>query len=181
MSTNSRLQELLQAGELHEWSSPLLPVKAKLRRFLVTSDIRAALDADPWPASIFESKAKAAERRVSTHTFINAFIEGQNMTVGVGKDDADLKCLSPMQRVPSWRVVEMRPEHGKRWTRVLGEFAEENVFVALMLIARDRVRNWDKVAGSVDAEWMKLFPGEQPVIFPSAPAAKDFGKSFSDV
>lgn len=104
------------------------------------------------------------------------------MTVGAGKDDADLKCLSPMPRVPSWRVVEMRPSQGGRWTRVLGQLADRDVFVALHVIGRDRIRkNWDKVAGSVDAEWLRLFAGDQPLVFIDAPTAKDYGRNFSDV
>lgn len=180
MSTIERLQELVAAKTLEEWSSPLLPVKVRKRMFLVTDAVRADLDRDPWPAHLLERSRTAAERRVRTHTLINQFIEGQNLTVGAGKDDADLKCLSPMERVPSWRVVEFRASHGSRLTRVLGEYAAPDVFVALKVIPRRLIRDWDKLAGTVDAEWLALFEKHPPLVWKSAPKANDLGSNFSD-
>lgn len=180
MSTIERLQALVAAGTLTEWSSQLLPVKVQKRMFLVTDAVKEVLDADPWPALFLERRGTTTERRVRTHTLINQFVEGQNLTVGAGKDDADLKCLSPMERVPSWRVVEFRASHGNRLTRVLGEFAAQDSFVALKVLPRRLIRDWNKVAGSVDAEWLRLFPGEPPLIWNAAPKANDLGSNFSD-
>lgn len=180
MSTTERLQELVAAGTLREWSSPLLPVKVQRRMFLVTDAVRSELDADPWPSLFLERPGLARERRVRTHALINQFVEGQNLTVGAGKDDADLKCLSPMERVPTWRVVEFRASLGNRLTRVLGEFAAPDTFVALKIRPRRLIHDWNRLAGSVDAEWLCLFGGEPPLVWNAAPKAKDIGSNFSD-
>ncbi len=147
----------------------------------MTEEVKAVLDANPWSASLFESARGAADRRIRTHTLINQFIEGQNLTVGSGKDDADLKCLSPMPRVPSWRIVEMRASQGSRLTRVLGALPEPDSFVALKVLPRRLIGNWDKVAGAVDAKWIDLFGTEPPLVWNAAPQAQDYGKNFSDL
>jgi len=181
MSTSERLEELVGDGRLQEWSSSLQAVRARKRRFLVKPDLALRLDQDPWPKSGFEGSANAMDRRIRTHTIINQFVEGQSLTVGIGRDDSDLKCLQPMERVPTWRIWEFRPWQEKRTTRVLGAFAERDVFVAIEFVARSSIRDWNRLAGTVDSEWIKLFGAERPLEWQSAPNHREVGSNFSYV
>lgn len=139
------------------------------------------MNADPWPHHILETEGGAADRRARSHALATQFIEGQNLTFGSNRQDVDVKALKPCVRVPDWRVFALRPSHGLRLTRLMGEFAAPDVFVALSLVPRKLIGNWDKEAGHVDAGWLKLFEGHQPLHWKNCPSKELVGSNYSYV
>lgn len=181
MSTIARLDALVLSGDLHDWSSPLGEPTARLRRFIVTNEVKTELEKTPWAGGLFESDAQAEERRVRVHAMINQFVQGDNLTFGKLHQDADLKALKPMERVPDWRIFALRPWKSARLTRILGEFAAKDVFVALAIAPRQILGDWNKLMGRADATWLRLFPNYPPMTFEHAPTSADIGSNYDDL
>ncbi|MDE2514437.1 MAG: hypothetical protein KGL12_00285 [Rhodospirillales bacterium] len=126
---------------------------------LVAAELtRVLFGGDPAPAD--------AVRIGQLRRDLDRFIEGGRVTIRDGlyrSDPAYMARLDP----PGGEIWEIRSVDPRPGLRVFGRFAEEDIFVALLLRTRKQLGGkndpaWQEVVRHCKAEWRQLFPGHEP-------------------
>lgn len=125
---------------------------APVRRMLYLSEGVYDLLTREWPT------AKEVERWAKLEAFLSHFVEGGLI------DSKYMKALNK----PARHVWEIRSRRPRPSLRVLGRFADVDVFVATNVAVRDELggmgtREWRNVIVECSRIWRQLFPSYQPI------------------
>jgi hypothetical protein len=137
---------------------PLLPGVALLRELFVSEEINRAVCL-PWPST------PIGRRHARMRTYLDAWTEGRLITV------ADHPYNKPrdtfMARIDpgSDEVFDIRCRYPKPGIRVLGLFADCDLFIALTTTGHENLitgRDWRDEREACKAAWRRLFPTYHP-------------------
>jgi len=148
MSIAQTIQKRVSEHELYALA--ILPKGAeRLRKMFITADLHQAIS-NPQPHEV------AMFARLESDLAV--FVTSPSIDMGY------LKLLKPLRNAV-WEIKSPRPSPG---LRVLGLFADRNVFIAMQHYRRVDLgkfgsREWRNAIELARASWRKLFPtGEQP-------------------
>ena len=165
MSISAQINALVTEGRLHH-IEPLDPSLAIERVMVVTDDIRALLEG-PWSSDSLERRA------YRLRADLEHFVRGQTIALSMTPHQhktAYMGLLAPPEG-GFWDIRSRDPQPG---LRVLGHFAETNLFVAMTWHPRSVVLdghpplggrhdlNWELAKLQCEDMWKALLPGHQP-------------------
>lgn len=157
MSIRDEISEQLAEGRL--FLLPPLFAGMRTERTILASLEVHDIAQPPWP------ETWEGERHAEVRAYLDAFTEGR--LISIAEEPYDKHRTAFLARVdpPTDEVWDIRcidPEPGMR---VLGCFAETDIFVALIGNYRENLtdaRDWRDEIELTKAEWRKLFPTYRP-------------------
>lgn len=135
---------------------------------VVSDEVRQLIDG-PWPSDAMERRAYRL--RADLESFVRGQVVALSLTPYAHKS-AYMGLLAPT-RDAFWDIRSRDPKPG---LRVIGHFAEPDVFVALVWRPRSVVfegrlplgdvegPNWDAAKSECREQWKALFPNHTPLI-----------------
>jgi hypothetical protein len=138
---------------------PLLPGVAVMRELFISEEINRVAH-PPWPSTTI------GKRHTRMRTYLDAWTEGRLITV------ADHPYNKPrgtfMARIDPGvdEVFDIRCRYPKPGIRVLGLFADCDLFIALTTTGHENLttgRDWRDEREACKAAWRRLFPTYQPL------------------
>jgi len=142
------------------WHDPAFPGAESKRFMLLTAEIREAI-AGPW-------ESVAEERKLSElRGHLDAFVEGRRISVAPDpyrkEKTAYIARVDPVEK-EIWDIRKTDPNPG---IRVLGSFAETNVFVSLAWEYRSQLDGpggplWEAFIQRAEHAWKRLFQTLKP-------------------
>lgn len=127
---------------------PLFPGDPMIRALYLT----------PSVCSLLEGHTKAEAKKGSIQSIMDQFVSGRVVSVGHNR-----KCHMSLLKPQRDGIWDMRVATPLPAIRIFGQFAEQDVFIALSweyrgLLGRAISRPWKTEIRRCKAEWRKLFP-----------------------
>lgn len=156
------LSERVQSGHLVLWQ-PQFPGDPCERTLFITGEVNDEFDEETW------ADASLAHRYGQLSGDFDRYVTGD--TIQVGLDPYDKGDNSFMARIdpPEYGIWDIRSMAPSPAIRVLGAFAETDVFVALLTRVRKNLggkgsREWMLARENAISRWDYLFPGHQRLL-----------------
>jgi hypothetical protein len=142
---------MVQANNLTEWSLEEGPAA---RRLFLSPEI----------ASVLRETENATFDFRELRNVIRSFLAGHFVTVsltGAARTKADFKRLTGLNEI--WTLCSRKPRSEQY--RILGRFADKDIFVGLALFDRETLgnrNNYHMLAQTAETEWNRILPGRKP-------------------
>jgi hypothetical protein len=137
---------------------PLLPGVAVVRELFVSEEIFRVAN-PPWPSTVM------GRRYARMRTYLDAWTEGRLITVADHPYNKPRSTFMARIDPGADEVFDIRCRYPKPGIRVLGLFADCDLFVALTTTGHENLitgRDWRDEREACKAAWRRLFPTYQP-------------------
>lgn len=156
------LSERVRSGELVLWT-PQFDGEACERSLFITSEINEEFDVSTW------KDMSLAVRYSQLSGDFDRFATGDTIPVGMAPYDKDDSAFMARIDPTDYGIWDIRSTAPSPAIRVLGAFAETDVFVALITRLRRDLggkgsREWALAREAAISRWENLFPGKPRLV-----------------